>query len=208
MKCIQLTRKGRQCGIPGEAARDGYCHVHDPKGNYQRQHKKLPKVNHKEPTGRAGRIPANVLRLYFDGGITVNPGGTAKYGFVIRRGGTIISQGSGIAMKGEGATVNIAEWTGLLMGLFEVYGWCLDDEPLWIMGDSKLVINQASGRWKIKVPHFAELFKMCKEAASKLNIAKWRWIPRLENNYADGLAWKATGEPVFVYSDLYFENQQ
>lgn len=206
MKCRAKTKKGRQCSIEGEPERDGYCHVHDPNGEYQRQHKKkYPNISHKEPAGREGRIPANILRLYFDGGITINPGGTAKYGYVLRKGGSIIDQGAGIAMMGKGATVNIAEWTGLIMGLYAVQSSECVSEPLWVMGDSKLVINQASGMWKIKSPHFIELAKMCKEAANKLNIVKWRWIPRLENNHADELAWKATGEPLFVYSDLYSE---
>ena len=209
MQCKARTSKGRQCNIPGEIARGGYCHVHDPNGKFQRQLREANKgreeIEKKETSVREGRIPANVLRLYFDGGITVNPGGIAKYGYVLRKGGTIVDQGAGVAMEGEGATVNIAEWTGLLMGLYAALSSEYISEPLWIMGDSKLVINQASGRWKIKSPHFIELFRMCKEAAGKLNIVRWRWIPRLENNHADGLAWKATGEPLFVYSDLYKE---
>lgn len=37
LQCPRTTRKGKPCGIPGEATRDGYCHVHDPQGKYRQQ---------------------------------------------------------------------------------------------------------------------------------------------------------------------------
>jgi hypothetical protein len=38
-RCPAITRAGNLCPIGGEEERDGFCHVHDPNGTYQKQQK-------------------------------------------------------------------------------------------------------------------------------------------------------------------------
>ena len=53
--------------------------------------------------------------------------------------------------------------------------------------DSKLVVEQMSGRWKIKHPAMAELAAEAREILTGTPVS-FEWIPRLENSRADRLA--------------------
>jgi probable phosphoglycerate mutase len=53
--------------------------------------------------------------------------------------------------------------------------------------DSKLVVEQMSGRWKIKHPDMAELAAQAREALTGTPV-RFEWIPRDLNSRADRLA--------------------
>lgn len=129
-----------------------------------------------------------------DGGSRGNPG-EAAYGAVLRDAVT----GEVIAERAEAigvATNNVAEYRGLIAGL-ELYQEHTPDADLEVRMDSKLVIEQMSGNWKIKHPDMKPLAL----AANRLAPfgTTWRWVPRAENAHADALLNEAldaaTGRP-------------
>jgi probable phosphoglycerate mutase len=87
------------------------------------------------------------------------------------------------------ATNNVAEYNGLLAGLSHIHQ--LDkDATVEVAMDSKLVVEQMSGRWQIKHADMRELAKQCRDAHTP-SLVTYSWIPRDENSHADRLANKA-----------------
>ncbi|MDX3413627.1 bifunctional RNase H/acid phosphatase [Streptomyces sp. MD20-1-1] len=119
-----------------------------------------------------------------DGGSRGNPG-PAGYGAVVSDAAT----GETLAEAAEyiGVTTNnVAEYRGLLAGLRAARE--LDpDARVHVRMDSKLVIEQMSGRWKIKHPAMKPL---AAEAATVFppDRVTYEWIPRERNAHADRLA--------------------
>lgn len=124
--------------------------------------------------------------LYADGGSRGNPG-PAAYGTVIYD-----SSGSKVVEIAEflgTATNNVAEYNGLVAGL-RFLAENFPDAKVEVRMDSKLVVEQMAGRWKIKHPDMRDLALI----ASKLFDAKqlrYVWIPREQNSAADSLANRA-----------------
>ena len=57
--------------------------------------------------------------------------------------------------------------------------------------DSKLVVEQMSGRWQIKHPDLQPLAAAARDAARRLGRVTYQWVPRARNSHADRLANKA-----------------
>ncbi|SDT31743.1 histidine phosphatase family protein [Jiangella sp. DSM 45060] len=128
-----------------------------------------------------------------DGGSRGNPG-PAAYGAVVRDAAT----GEVLAEVAETigiATNNVAEYRGLLAGLRAAHG--IDpDAAVAARLDSKLVVEQLSGRWQIKN---AELGSLAAEAGVVFPPGRvtYTWVPRAENAHADRLVNLALdGKPV------------
>jgi probable phosphoglycerate mutase len=124
-----------------------------------------------------------------DGGSRGNPG-EAAYGAVLKDAAT----GEVIAERAEHigiATNNVAEYRGLIAGL-ELYNEHTPEADLEVRMDSKLVIEQMSGNWKIKHPDMRPLAM----AAGRLAPfgTTWTWIPRERNRDADALLNRALDE--------------
>ncbi|MFJ9617969.1 bifunctional RNase H/acid phosphatase [Streptomyces noursei] len=127
---------------------------------------------------------ARELIVEADGGSRGNPG-PAGYGAVV------LDPASGEALAEAAefigtATNNVAEYKGLLAGLRAAKA--LDPEAaVHVRMDSKLVVEQMSGRWKIKHP---DMKPLAAEAASIFPSAQvtYEWIPRSRNKHADRLA--------------------
>ncbi|GAA2644593.1 bifunctional RNase H/acid phosphatase [Streptomyces spororaveus] len=119
-----------------------------------------------------------------DGGSRGNPG-PAGYGAVVLdpvTGETLAERAEYIGV----ATNNVAEYKGLIAGLAAARELAADAQVLVRM-DSKLVVEQMSGRWKIKHP---DMKPLAAEAARILPRAQvtYEWIPRERNKHADRLA--------------------
>jgi len=117
-----------------------------------------------------------------DGGSRGNPG-EAAYGAVLKNAAT----GATIAERAEAigiATNNVAEYRGLIAGL-ELYNEHTPGADLEVRMDSKLVVEQMSGNWKIKHPDMKPLAM----AANRLAPygTTYTWIPREQNKHADAL---------------------
>jgi ribonuclease HI len=119
--------------------------------------------------------------LQFDGGATPNPGKGAG-AFVLYQDGNVLAEG-GIFFKH--CTNNIGEYNGLLLGLKRCKELGVSD--ITIQGDSLLVINQITGKWKIRHPHLQPLHQ---EIMSLLTNMKTdiQHVPRNQNSYADSLS--------------------
>ncbi len=118
-----------------------------------------------------------------DGGSRGNPG-PASYGALIRDADT----GEVIAQRGETigiASNNVAEYSGLIAGL-ELAREHAPDAQLEVRMDSKLVVEQMAGRWKIKHPDMKPLAARAKTLAPA--GVMWTWVPREQNAAADALA--------------------
>jgi ribonuclease H / adenosylcobalamin/alpha-ribazole phosphatase len=119
-----------------------------------------------------------------DGGSRGNPG-PAGYGSVVWSAdrSTVLAESKQAIGH---ATNNVAEYRGLIAGLEEAAK--LNAAEVAVAMDSKLVVEQMSGRWKVKHPDLAELNARARELASRFERVNYTWIPRAENSYADRLA--------------------
>ncbi|SEQ04250.1 probable phosphoglycerate mutase [Lentzea albida] len=119
-----------------------------------------------------------------DGGSRGNPG-PAGYGAVVRdrlSGETLAERKGFIGV----ATNNVAEYQGLIAGLRAARE--LGAEVVDVRMDSKLVVEQMSGRWKIKHPSMQPLAREAQEVARGFAKITYEWIPRERNKQADRLA--------------------
>jgi probable phosphoglycerate mutase len=83
-------------------------------------------------------------------------------------------------------TNNVAEYNGMIAGVRKALA--IDPNAvLHVRLDSKLVVEQMSGRWKIKHPGMAELAAQARELLTGTPVS-FEWIPRAENSRADRLA--------------------
>jgi len=117
-----------------------------------------------------------------DGGSRGNPG-PAAYGAVLRdaeTGEVIAEDGTAIGV----ATNNVAEYSGLIAGL-RLAAEHAPDADVEVRMDSKLVVEQMSGRWRIK---HADMRSLAAEAAGLApHGTTYTWIPREQNKHADRL---------------------
>jgi probable phosphoglycerate mutase len=117
-----------------------------------------------------------------DGGSRGNPG-PAAYGAVLKdadTGEVIAEDGSTIGV----ATNNVAEYSGLIAGLRLVERFARDAD-VEVRMDSKLVVEQMSGRWKVKHPDMRPLAMEAGRLAP--STTTYTWIPREQNQHADRL---------------------
>jgi ribonuclease H / adenosylcobalamin/alpha-ribazole phosphatase len=119
-----------------------------------------------------------------DGGSRGNPG-PAGYGSVVWTADRSTMLAESKQAIGH-ATNNVAEYRGLIAGLEEAAK--LKATEVAVLMDSKLVVEQMSGRWKVKHPDLAELNAQARALASRFERISYAWIPRAENSYADRLA--------------------
>ena len=120
--------------------------------------------------------------LFFDGASRGNPGKAAGAAVIIMPDGQ-----HHVASKFMPfSTNNEAEYTGLIMGLKEAQA--LGIRQLQIRGDSKLVIQQVQGFWKVKKDHLRSLCHEAKTLIQSFDRTAIEWVPREENKLADAAA--------------------
>ena len=118
-----------------------------------------------------------------DGGSRGNPG-PAAYGALVRD----ADSGDQLAERAQTlghATNNVAEYQGLIAGLTAAS----EIDPtaeVEVRMDSKLVVEQMSGRWKIKNPGLQPLARAAREAYDPA-LVRYTWVPREQNTAADQL---------------------
>jgi probable phosphoglycerate mutase len=122
-----------------------------------------------------------------DGGSRGNPG-PAGYGAVVLDPATE----EVLAERAEGlgvTTNNVAEYQGLIAGLRAAIE--LGATEVDVRMDSKLVVEQMSGRWKVKHPAMQPLALEAGRLVREIGPVRFEWIPRLRNSRADALANRA-----------------
>jgi ribonuclease HI len=123
------------------------------------------------------------LRIYTDGAARGNPGPAGL--------GVVIEDEHGMRLRGLHrwlgvATNNEAEYLALIEGLKAVSEWKPDRLEVFL--DSKLVVEQVNGRWKIKEARLQALHKQAKELLDKFADVEVKHVAREHNNGADALA--------------------
>jgi ribonuclease HI len=122
-----------------------------------------------------------------DGGSRGNPG--------IAAGGAVVFDGATGELLAEVgvyvgfATNNVAEYNGMIAGLKRAYEFDAD-ASIHVRMDSKLVVEQMSGRWKIKHPDMAVLASEARALIGGRSVT-FEWIPRDKNALADAAANKS-----------------
>lgn len=127
--------------------------------------------------------------LYADGACRGNPGPAGSGAALVDEGGQVVAE----AMRHLGhGTNNIAEYNALIIGLEEARRRGVDE--IEVRMDSKLVVEQMNGKWKIRDP---KLRPLAIRAGNLLGQFR-RWtighIPREQNTIADALANRAIDE--------------
>lgn len=119
-----------------------------------------------------------------DGGSRGNPG-PAGYGAVVRDAAT----GEVLAERKEAlgrTTNNIAEYRGLIAGLQAAAE--LGATSVAVRMDSKLVIEQMSGRWQVRHEGLRPLAREAAALRGGFEQMSFEWVPRERNKHADRLA--------------------
>ena len=124
-----------------------------------------------------------------DGGSRGNPG-VAGYGALVRdpETGRVLAERAAPIGK---ASNNVAEYGGMIAGLEEVLA--IDaGAAVEVRMDSKLVVEQMAGRWKVK---HQDMQRLCLEARALVRqitaaggSVSWTWVPRAQNSAADALS--------------------
>jgi broad specificity phosphatase PhoE/ribonuclease HI len=125
-----------------------------------------------------------------DGGSRGNPG-PAGFGAVVRAhptGEILLERYGSLGV----VTNNVAEYTGLIEGLKAAAE--LNAAQVDVRMDSKLVVEQMSGRWQIKNPGLRPLAAQAATLVSRFEQVTFEWIPRERNKAADALANRAMDE--------------
>jgi ribonuclease HI len=129
-----------------------------------------------------------MIKVWFDGACWPNPGGRASYGWAASKEGYFHKEGSGIIGNGPSMSNNVAEYTAL----YESLRWLKENnyskEKITCYGDSKLVIEQMSKRWRVKKGLYIYAFKQTFCMAEEFPSIRFIWIPREKNTLADYLS--------------------
>src|SRR2546423_113784 len=131
------------------------------------------------------------LRLRVDGGARGNPGPAAL--------GVVIEDDQGMRLRTfhrylGTATNNQAEYLALIDGLRAVEAWKPDRLEVYL--DSKLVVEQMSGQFKIKKPELQDLAKEAHSLLSRFPQVEFKHVERDKNRGADALANRAIDDHV------------
>jgi ribonuclease HI len=129
------------------------------------------------------------LRLYTDGGARGNPGPAGL--------GMVIEDDQGMRLWGGyryvgTATNNKAEYLALIEGLRRAAEWRPDRLEVYM--DSRLVVEQVAGRFKVKNEDLLPLHRQVKQLLGGFSDVTVSYVPREKNRGADALANRAMDE--------------
>ena len=123
------------------------------------------------------------LIIEADGGSRGNPG-PAAYGCLVKDAQTnevLFKEGKTLGVT----TNNVAEYSGLVAALAAAHE--IDpNAQIEVRMDSKLVVEQMSGNWKIKHENMKGLVEKARNAFTQSQV-KYVWVPREDNLAADTL---------------------
>jgi ribonuclease HI len=131
--------------------------------------------------------PAKKLTIKCDGLCEPNPGGIGTWAFIVYdEDGNFVTEDYGVALEGEGATNNVAEYWAVIKAI----EWLTEQDDEYeaeILSDSQLVVQQLNGKWACHKPHLMALYLTAYGLLELLNVCNFGWIPRSENQAADAL---------------------
>ena len=134
----------------------------------------------------------NTLIIYTDGGARGNPGPAGA-------GAVIIDGERAFKVKqflGVGLTNNWAEYEAVVVALGRVIELGFLGRDLEFRLDSQLVVEQLSGKWKIKEPSLKLQAKKIHDLLKEFGTVHFVYVPREENKDADRLVNEAMDEKI------------
>ena len=143
----------------------------------------LPKIKVETDEKFAKIYPEVDYKLQFDGCSKSNPG-IAGAGAVIYKFSEEIS--TKIQFVGNNETNNVAEYTGLIIGLREAIN--LNIKAIRVEGDSMLIIKQMKGEYKVKSANLINLYNEAKLLEKEFDYISFNHIYRENNKRADELS--------------------
>lgn len=139
-----------------------------------------------------------MYELMFDGlfrsAVKQHKAGFMCIGWVLFEYENQIGQGYGVIGRGRDATSNIAEYLALIDGLQAVLDLGIRHEPVRVVGDARVVIEQMQGRSKISTSRVEPMYRQAMSLAGRLDGVEWLWVPRRRNRMADRLTRRALRE--------------
>lgn len=128
--------------------------------------------------------------IHADGASRGNPGAAAG-------GAVILDADTGAVLVEIGvlcghASNNVAEYRGMIEAVTVVKSLEVEGE-ITIRMDSKLVVEQMSGNWKVKHPDMQALVKQAWSVIDQMSV-RFEWVPRNDNALADAAANRALDE--------------
>jgi ribonuclease HI len=129
-------------------------------------------------SGRTGRL---ILRT--DGASRGNPGPAAAGVVIEDEDGQLIARGRRVLGR---MTNNQAEYRALLLGLKALERYRPSAVTVYL--DSELVVNQMTGRYRVRDESLRPLYDEAQREARKLREVRFVHVPRAENHLADALA--------------------
>lgn len=125
-----------------------------------------------------------VITVFVDGLAEPRNPGTGTYGYVIYRDGKKISEGKGFS--GNKVSNNYSEYCALIEALNSILKF--KEEEVVVYSDSKLLVNQMSGKWKVKKGQYIDKYLKSREVVKEFKNIRFEWIPRDKNREADYLS--------------------
>jgi ribonuclease HI len=133
--------------------------------------------------------------VYFDGGSR----GNGSHDAIAGCGWVLLNSTRKIIVDGyeriaNGSTNNEAEYMACIRGLEEAKR--LGARDITLLGDSKLVISQLNGSWKVSTETLRPYHRAATELVKCFRSVSISWIPREENSEADKLSNMAMDSPL------------
>jgi len=132
-----------------------------------------------------------MIKLYFDGACGPNnPGGKCGGGAVVHEDGKMIAEiaKNYIPIKKGETSNNLGEYIGLICGLEYLIANGRALEEIKVYGDSNMVISQMTKKWRIKKGIYEKQAKVAENLIKNFPNIKFSWIPREQNDRADGMS--------------------
>ena len=126
--------------------------------------------------------PPAVL-IYTDGASRGNPG-LSSIGIVVydEQGKALYEEATLLGVQ----TNNYAEYSAVLKALKLS---CKNKvQSLVLKSDSQLLVNQLSGKYKVRSPNIRSLHQVCRKYSEQILSVQFQHIPREQNTKADALA--------------------
>jgi ribonuclease HI len=134
----------------------------------------------------------NSLQVYADGGCApVNPGGFGLWAWIAFRDGAEVASAYGDLGCSPEMTNNLAEYAAFIKAAGWLHANSIQNATIYL--DSRLVVEQVSGRWACRKPSLQPLLAEAKRLAHAVDV-RLVWVPREHNRRADALVRRAYAE--------------
>ncbi len=128
-----------------------------------------------------------MIELYTDGASRGNPGHSALGAVAYKDGAKLFAISEYLGVN----TNNYAEYMAALRALEKLIKMNMQNETVKLHADSKLLVEQARGTWKVKHPNIKPLYIKLKELLECFPDIEFVHVAREKNKEADSLANKA-----------------